>query len=490
MASKLVSSRLARDLLLRGCSDVFNAAVNLLVIALVARQLNAGGYGIYTQVITTASLLLPVLLLRLNTACVRFFPALADNSHARGEQFTTVLVIVLLTALGAAVLINLLPDTTGLLIFGEAVPAQLVLLLGCYLLLRCLVSLCIDYFRALNQPALASGWNSLRFLLVLIAVGYAIFKDSAVQGILLAQLGAESLTLLLLLRHLFTASALQLPFQWQGRAIRPWLIYSLPLVPYSFFLAVNQFADRYFITHMVSLDAAGVYSFSYNLVAASFLLNASISYVIYPHLCRLWESGDMPAVEAQLLLAQRLFVWLAVPIAIGFCLVYAPVVTLMTGAEFVIGMGAVLAIVAGQFLLGLCSIFGYLIDLTKRTTVYVRILFATASLNLILNALLVPSQGIAGAALATALTYALQLLLMRWATRGMVSFKPRLDVVFMGLCACGGLLMLFGLQLLPPMQGIGDILLLVAAGALLYCLFSSLVLRNYLSAAWTLLQHH
>lgn len=476
-----------KDLFFRGASDVLNAIIGLAIIALVARQLDAGEYGIFTQVITTVSLLAPLLMLRLNTACVRFFPTIAEDGDSRRRHFTTVVFTVAGLCLAATALLCLSSDLSAKLIFDQEESRQLIFVLGAYLLLRCVVTLFIDYFRAMNRSALASGYNTLRFISVLLCLVYAIMNDSGVHGILIAHIAAELLVLGLLGRHLLREKVLGFLGQYRLQEIRPYLAYSLPLLPYSMFLTVNQFADRYFITHLVGLEATGVYSFSYNLIMSAFLLNASISYVIYPHLCRLWEQGRMDAVREQLETGQRLFVFIAMPVAFGLCSIYPAVVTAMVGPELVIDIAAVVAIVAGQFMLGLCSLFGFVIDLSMRTTFFVRVLFATATLNIVLNALLVPSLGIFGAALATAFTYAAQLLMMWFATREIAPFKVQMDFVFIAQCAGAAIVMLACLNYLPPLAGIAGILLAVGAGAIVYFTVTLVMFRHRLKDVKALL---
>lgn len=473
-------SKLVSEILFRGGSDVLNALIALTIIALVARQLSAADYGIYTQIMTTASLLLPLLTLRLNTACVRFFPSIAEEVAVRRQHFTTATLVIGGLSLLAFALLTLAPDWTARVIFGETVNLRIIVLLGVYLGLRAIVTLFTDYFRAMNRSTLASIYNSARFVLTLAALVAALLTDSALDGILLAYLCAETTMLLVLGIHLAGEQSLGFLRDWHPAALRPYLAYSLPLLPYSMFLTVNQFADRYFITHLIGLEATGVYGFSYGLIMSAFLLNASISYVIYPHLTRLWEDGDMHGVQTQLESGQRLFVFVAVPVAFGFCAIYPALVSAMVGEEFVISLLAVGAIVLGQFWLGLCSIFGFIIDLSKRTTFFVKVLVVTASLNLVLNALLVPLLGIAGAALATAFTYATQLFMMWFATREIAPFKVRIDVGFMARCAILASVMVAAVYALQPISGAADIFIAVGVAASVYFAGALIMFRNRL----------
>lgn len=474
-------SNLYVDLLVRSASDILNAAIALTIVALIARHLSAADYGIYSQVITTASLLLPLLTLRLNTACVRFFPSIAIDPLVRKRHFTTAVFIVLTLSLFAIVLLVSLPAVSATMIFGQVVSAQLMLLLGVYLAVRCLVTLGIDYFRAMNRSNQSSAYNTIRFVLTLGLLLAAIARGTDVDGVLYAYIAAELLILVALGIHLQREDSLGSPSLWAPKELSPYLAYSLPLLPYSMFVTVNQFADRYFITHLLGLEETGVYAFSYNLIASAFLLNASIAYVIYPHLCRLWEDDQMEAVRERIEGGQRIFVFIAVPLALGLGGIYTAVVTAMVGESFIVSGLTFSAIIFGQFMLGLCSIFGFIIDLSKRTTFFVKVLFGTATLNICGNAILVPRYGIEGAAVATAITYLAQLGAMWIATRNIAPFRVSIDFRFLAACLMLGSLMLGAVFYLQPNAALADILLAIVVAAVVYALGALVIFRGRLS---------
>jgi O-antigen/teichoic acid export membrane protein len=231
----------------------------------------------------------------------------------------------------------------------------------------------------------------------------------------------------------------------------------------------------------VGLSDAGVYSLNSNIIAAAFLINFSLSYVIYPHLSHLWESGNMNAVRGMLEAGQRVFVFLALPIATGVVLIYEPLIEALVGDQFLLTLSSVVFICVGQIMLGMCAICSFAIDLSKATAMYLKILVITVALNLILNALAVPSFGVAGAAGATATTYFLQFLFMWYLSARLLGFKLHFDLKFLALCAVGTSIMWAALKLLGPVETLLDIGLVVFTGAIVYGLVSVLLFRRQLA---------
>ena len=469
MAADSFSTRaLLRDIAVRIGSDVFNVFTNLVTILFLANYLGSTDYGIYMQVITTATLLVPLLIMRLNTASVRFFPSICDdNGLLKDHVMTILMVVVVVSSLTALLLVVMTPFSTRL-IFGSDMGARLVIVLSLFVVLRCVSVLLIDYFRALNLIIQASLYNSIRFLAILAGVLLAIIGRLEVTGIILAQCCAELIVLLLVTARLARRQVFGIPFRFSLDRLSSYFRYSFPLVPYSFFLGVNQLSDRYFIAHMIDIDAAGIYAFTYIMISAAFLLAASLSYVIYPYLSRLWQNGEMEEVSRYIDIGQKIFVFFGLPIAFGVYVIYRPLVTLLAGDGFVVSDAVVIWITVGHFFFGLCCIVGYVIDLSKKTVIYLKILFLTSVINLLLNWLLIPVIGMQGAAISTAVTYAVQLLSLSRMSSKLVPFRMAINQRFLAVCLAGSAIMCLLLLLLQPADDVAGLVLIVLAGIIIY----------------------
>jgi hypothetical protein len=109
------------------------------------------------------------------------------------------------------------------------------------MIVRCLVTLFFEYYRADNRTTVAGAINTVRLLLMLAGVALSVIMDHGVLGILQAQLAAEALVALMLAIQFFRKDILILSRQLQ----------------------------------MVGLADAGAYSFTCNIVAAAFLIKFS-----------------------------------------------------------------------------------------------------------------------------------------------------------------------------------------------------------------------
>ena len=94
MVVETSNKTLYQDILIKAIADFLTLVLNLVVISLIAKNLGSFQYGLFSQMTTTVILLIPVLLLRLNTASVRFFPKIIESKEKIKAKFISILVII------------------------------------------------------------------------------------------------------------------------------------------------------------------------------------------------------------------------------------------------------------------------------------------------------------------------------------------------------------------------------------------------------------
>ena len=97
-------------------------------------------------------------------------------------------------------------------------------------------------------------------------------------------------------------------------------------------------------------------------------------------------------------------------------------------------------------------------------------------------------MGLAGAALATLMTYCIQFLLGWRVSRNLISLNLKVDIRFAGSCLLGAACMLLILQTPRPIEGMVSLSVAVLAGALIYFGITGFLLRKDIVVARQLLQ--
>ena len=201
--------------------------------------------------------------------------------------------------------------------------------------------------------------------------------------------------------------------------IKKVLNYSLPLVPNALMAVAIGFTDKLFITNYLGLGANGIYSVAFQLGMIIALLQNSFNQAWAP-----WFYGEMSKEKtnySQILKFSLVFVGIFF-FACSVLVFIAPSLLSWLNKEFLTPRAVVIFIMAAFFFNGVYKVFVNYLFFYRETKTILFITASSAILNVILNALLVPTKGMIGAALATMFSFLFQMLL----TASIVQVKYKL----------------------------------------------------------------
>lgn len=198
------------------------------------------------------------------------------------------------------------------------------------------------------------------------------------------------------LRHSFR-------FRFQWARLKEMLIFSGPLVPSGIAVFVGLYIDRLMINHYSTLDDVGIFGMGFR--AASIVgvvivgFQVSLTPLIYAHY-------RDPATPSQLARIFRIFVSFALLMFLVVSLFAKEILTVLTVPAYYDAASIVVFLVPA-ILLSNMYIFAPGTAIEKKTYLILWINVAGSVFNVFLNALLIPSFGIHGAAAAKLLSYSL-----------------------------------------------------------------------------------
>ena len=389
-----------------GAGSAASKIITFLLLPVYTAALTPAEFGTADIVVSTAVLLLPIVSLRAPEALFRF--------RAGGEQgaFGTGLIFL---AVGFVLFAALLP------LFGlSAVLRPYFGLLFCYVAASILRSYLAHTLRADG----AFGLYALQqvFCAVLTALLQILFLAvlrRGVAGYLTAVILSDAATFLILAVCLFD--------RWRhfGRVrrelSRKMLRFSLPLIPTAVLWWVMAASDRYFILRFSGESATGLY-------AAAGRLPALLSFLTGVFL-EAWHYAVLRVEkERQGELYGRIYA-LYLPALIGFgaalSILAKPLVSLFLAPQYASASIYVPLLLFGALCGGLSHFFDSIYTLRYSTVASFVTALIAAVCNLALNFTLIPRLGALGAALSTAVSYALLFSIRLWHTKRYLDF-PRL----------------------------------------------------------------
>ena len=204
---------------------------------------------------------------------------------------------------------------------------------------------------------------------------------------------------------------------------REWLAVGLPFVLMSGFFMINTRADVIMIGAFLGTTQAGIYSAAVRLSGVLLWGLMAVNVILAPMISHYHARKEGRELQRIVTLGARAIAAFTLPA--GLVMVLAGRwLLLLFGSEFTLGYVPLLILIVGQFANALAGSVGYLMTMTGHQRDAAVVLGASAGLNVIMNALLIPAWGISGAATATAVSTVLWNIAMYILVRKRLSVEP------------------------------------------------------------------
>jgi O-antigen/teichoic acid export membrane protein len=391
-------------------SAVIQAVNLILVLALgiiLARALGTEGYGVYAYAFAIMNVLMIVAEAGVPTLLMR------EVAASLGRQEWGVLRGAIVRAGQWVAFSSTLVSLIGLSVLwvaGDGLDHA-----GRYTALFMLLALplvsmarTVDHgMRGLHYVTAAQIVDTLRPLLVVLAVGVvfsALPYLRQPQYAMSAQLGAAAMSLF---AGVWVLSR-KLPGEVRNHSAefhtRKWLKNSLSFILIGGAGVINNQADIIMLGWFRTMDEVGVYRVAVQgATLVAFGLQAANA-VIAPHFARLYAQGDMLRLQRLVTASARLILLSALPFALAFIVAGGAIAAWVFGADFRQSHTPLAILSAGQLVNAAFGSVGFLLNMTGHEKDTALVLWLTVMLNILLNLMLIPSFGVAGAGSATAIS--------------------------------------------------------------------------------------
>lgn len=386
--------------------SIVNTGATVLTTIVLARTMDVAGFGLYSWVVAVVALLIIPAVLGVDKLVVRdvaVYVSQGTYALARGlVRRTTQLVLAtsLLLGLGAAVAAWLVAGgvvSTSLLTFAIGLVALLFLALG-----RVVQATLIGLHQVVLGQVPEYALRPLAFLL-LVGVAY-LALGPPLDPPLVALLYAGSLGAALVAGVGLLKARMPTPMKAATPAFetRRWAVGSVALAFLSASMVVNLQTGVVLLGVLDSTEAAGVYAVAQRAALLISFALAAVNTALAPTAARLWARGDADGLQGLVTLGARGALVVSLPIALGFMLFGGTILTIVFGPPFAAGAETLTILSLGQLANVATGSVGTLLVMTGNQRRAAIGITGGALLNVALASLLIPSLGMAGAAVAEA----------------------------------------------------------------------------------------
>lgn len=375
-------------------------------ILVLPRLLTAGQIGLTSLLVAFASIGAQLSAFGFTSAGQRYFPYFRD----RGRNHAGFLPLMLgLPLLGFAVVAVLM--TLGQpLVLGWYKPADAALLAPHYGVAVALAGAVLlgglldAYLKSLYHTSFSSFCQEilLRLLIVGAALAYSAHAISF-AGFVVAYAGAYALVALLLAGYLAAIGELHLRPSREALRVKP----LGEMLGFGGFALLSNISgtvllnvDSIMVGARLSLAAGGIYVIATNISTALTLPFRALNKTAFALISEYWKEEDMTKMGQFYQRVTRVNTLLGCYLALGIALNLDFIFALIHRPEYRAGAGAVLLLLAGRLFDGITGVNGTIVVTSPKYRYDLGFNIALASFVVLLNWLLIPPYGLAGAALA------------------------------------------------------------------------------------------
>jgi len=401
--------RLFSNTIILALGTVGSKVLTLLLTRLYTGYLNPGEYGTLDLIIQSVNLLIPIVSLGMNTAVLRFA---MDGETDRTTVLSTGLAIDLIgfgVFLLLTPLIRLIPDIGAYTLWM-------------YLYIFCsLVHYLFNYFVKTLQKVRLFAITSIigTALTLLLDILFIAVWRMGVIGYILAVLLSDFICVFIL----FFAAKLYRFINFrsiQRKVTSAMLRYSIPLIPSTILWWITDASDRFMVANMISESANGLYAAAYKV--PNLLILISGVFMDAWHMSILTEKSPL---ERQPFFSKILSMYQSVIFVCSSGLILgAKLITkILVAPEYYTSWKYMPTLVIAMAVSTLVSFIGTIYTVEKRSQSALWTTLVGTMINLIGNVLLINAFGVQGAAISTALSYAVVLIIRGIHTRRFIPIQ-------------------------------------------------------------------
>lgn len=367
--------------------------VTFLLLPLYTSILSTEDYGIVDVLQSTSQLLMPVLLLSIQDATLRFC---MDNNYKKDDVLSTTINILVkgtLILVFGIVLMNILN------IFNIGIAYWIFLFFT--FVINALINCFVLYLKSVDKALIiAIGGILGTFVTCVSNILCLVIFNMGINGYMLSVI----LGIFVQVVYLFVSGKLYLNLHINNyrNLSKPMIKYSAPLIVNSISWWINNASDRYIVTSLLGVAANGIYAVSYKIP----IILTSIQSIFY----NAWSVSaisefDMEDKDGFIGDNYTLYAFLSIVFCSLLILVNIPIASFLYSNSFFEAWKCVPFLLVSTFFYGLAQFDGALYAAAKRTKLISITSFISATINIILNIIFIKSFGLVGAALSTMFSF-------------------------------------------------------------------------------------
>lgn len=391
---------------------ILGALLGLVFRVIIVRIITPAEFGLFSLTLVIINLLATISSLGFENSVPRYIScALAQKAYSTVWNTInfSIKIILLLSTIFSFILFFLASNAANLFHKPSLiVPIRILVFLTPVLALTNLLIAILRGFE--NVKAKVYFQNTLPWALKIILLCVVIILGLSFKGVLYTYLISLFLTLAFLI--FYTRNSIihisSVPSGSEIFNIREFLFFSFPLLGVGISSLIMGWTDTFMLGYFKSADIVGLYNIALPLSRFMPVPIHAMGFIYLPVVSQLYSQNNFKDMKKLYASVTKWTFFITLPVFL--CMLFAPkaILNLLFGVKYIDASIALQLLVIGEFFHTFFGPNGMTMISLGRTNIILFCTLISALSNIILNLLLIPKYGLAGAAIASAFSLGLQ----------------------------------------------------------------------------------
>jgi len=403
--------RLTKHSIVYGVGNFVERLLSFLLLPLYTFLLSPFDLGINFIIYSTIAFLNIVYAYGLDTAFLRFY-ILAKNPEEKSSFFSTAILSIIITSLLFSGVIFIFANEISILITGEQASTSLIKMGVMILFFDAFSVFGLLVLRAEEKAKQFAALKIFKACLILVLnIVFVWGLRLGVFGIFFANVIGSAASFLSVIPVYYRV----LRFVFNVEYYKELIKFGLPYIFTYVAFIIMDFIDRFFLENYCGMETVGIYGVSYQISRVMRLLVAAFGFAWHPFFLSIKEQENCKEIYARVLTYFSLVcfgLFLFTCFFVDDILKIIPFLGVEYASDYKNGLIILPYVLIAYYLFGVYVNLNVGIYIEKKSYYLPFIVGISAVINIIGNYLLIPKYNITGAAISTAFSYFVMVLLL------------------------------------------------------------------------------
>jgi len=372
---------------------------------IMARYLGPDGLGLFSMVTMIAGIFVIIFGLGFDSAIVKYVAGYKDDKCKLHSIFSSALITVLILGVLASIVLFFLSDILSI-IFDMPSLSNLLKIYAFIFPFSLLYGIILGFLNGLRKMKYYSFIVTLYSILMLLFIVTFLFFGFGVKGAIIGDILA--LIVVTVIAGLVVKKFVRFTILDYYGNTKMLTTFGSRMMGINSINLLHTQADILLIGYFLSSADVGYYAAAVSLSRFFWRVPQSVQMVTYPATSEYWSKGNLESLNRMIDKSMKFSACILLVTGLGVLFFTKDIVTFLFGDNFINSVLPLQILLIGTVINGATSrpIAGTLAGAGRPGLDFIKVI-VTASLNILLNILLIPHFGLVGAAIATAISLVL-----------------------------------------------------------------------------------